>query len=222
MAKKEKLKDKEGDFAAKREIQAKKRRELEEASRFNMTKKHHKETYEEAKKMGRMDLDFIPLCDYIVQTKNYFTSSSCAGRIALIGLGDEETKQESAFYRKWHRKVKPKEIIDAVETFTGKVLYFKQEPIILHLGTNTLENAKKLLIYCETCGIKRAGIKVAKDGKFIVEMLGTQSITAPIKEGKMTVNEEYLKYLVKKGNEKFEKNQELIKKMEKVAEKMLE
>jgi tRNA wybutosine-synthesizing protein 3 len=194
---------------------------LTEKSRFEMTKKHHKETYEEAKKMGRMDEDFIPLCDYIVKTKNYFTTSSCAGRIALIGLGEEETKQESAFYRKWHRKVKAKEIIDAINNFTGKVLWFKQEPLIFHLGTNKLENAKKILEVCEKAGIKRAGIKVAKDGKFIVEMLGTQNITAPVKEGKMAANEGYLKYLVKKGNEKFEKNQQLIKKLYKEAKQEL-
>ena len=110
-----------------------------------MTKKHHKETYEEAKKMGRMNEDFIPFCNYIVKTKNYFTSSSCAGRIALIGLNEEEKKQESAFYRKWHRTVKANEVLDAVEKFSGNILYFKQEPLILHLGTNTLENAKKIL-----------------------------------------------------------------------------
>jgi len=222
MAKKHVQKQKEPTFEEKRLLLEKKRAMLEENSRFNMTKKHHKETYEEAKKMGRMDEDFIPLCDYIVKTKNYFTSSSCAGRIALIGLGEEETKQESAFYRKWHRTVKPKEVLDAIKDFKGGVLYFKQEPIILHLGTNNLENAKKLLIYCESIGVKRAGIKVAKDGKFIVEMLGTQSITAPIKEGKMTASTEYIKYLIKKGNEKFKKNQELIKKMETTAKKMLE
>jgi len=198
------------------------RRGLEEKSRFEMTKKHHKETYEEAKKMGRMDDDFIPMCDYIIKTKNYFTSSSCAGRIALIGLNEDEKKQESAFYRKWHRKVKPKEVLDAIKNFTGNVLYFKQEPLILHLGTNTLDNAKNVLVLCEKCGVKRAGIKVAKDGKFIIEMLGTQNITAPIKEGKIIASEEYIKYLVKKGNEKFEKNQTLIKKLEKVAKKELE
>ncbi|MFA6268992.1 MAG: hypothetical protein WCW13_03825 [archaeon] len=197
-------------------------RQLEEKSRFEMTKKHHTQTYEEAKKMGRMDEDFIPLCDYICKTKNYFTSSSCAGRIALISLGEEETKQESAFYRKWHRTVKTKEILDAVEEFNGKILWFKQEPLIFHLGTNTLENAKKILVLCEKAGIKRAGIKVAKDGKFIVEMLGTQNITTPIKEGKINVDKNYLKYLVKKANEKFEKNQELIKKLQKCAKKELE
>lgn len=195
--------------------------ELEEKSRFLMTKKHHKETYEEAKKMGRMDEDFIPLCDFIVTTKNYFTTSSCAGRICLIGLENEEKKQESAFYRKWHRTVKSKEIIDAVKEYKGKMLYFKQEPIIFHLGTNTLENAKNVLVLCEKTGIKRAGIKVAKGGKFIIEMVGTQNITAPIKEGKMMADKKYLTYLVKKGNEKFVKNQELINKLTIEAKKIL-
>ena len=186
---------------------------LSEKSRFVMTKKHHKETYEEAKAIGRMDNDFIPLCDYIVKTKNYFTSSSCAGRIALIGLSEEETKQESAFYRKWHRTVKESEVLEAVHEFKGAVLWFKQEPLILHLGTDNLENSKQVLTLCEKVGIKRAGIKVAKDGKFIVEILGTQNVNAPIKEGKIVASDEYVKYLVKKGNEKFKKNQDLIEKL---------
>jgi tRNA wybutosine-synthesizing protein 3 len=224
MQKKIKEEKKETNYPKKERAKSAQAQEqtLDEITRFEMVKKHHAKTYDEAKKMGRMDEDFIPLCDFIKKTKNYFTSSSCAGRIALIGLGEGETKQESAFYRKWHRKVKPKEVLDAIEAFNGKILWFKQEPIILHLGTNTLDNARKLLVFCEKTGIKRAGIKVAKEGKFIVEMLGTQSINTPIKEGKMTADEKYIKYLVKKGNEKFEKNQELIKKMEKVAKQELE
>ena len=208
-------------FSAKGNSDLTARKELDSTTRFEMVKAHHKETYEEAKKMGRMDEDFIPFCNFIVKTKNYFTSSSCAGRIALIGLGETEEKQESAFYRKWHRQVKEKEVLEAVKDFNGKVLWFKQEPIILHIGTNNIENAKQLLVVCEKVGIKRAGIKVAKDGKFIVEMLGTQNINAPIKEEDMCVSEDYLKYLVKKGNEKFKKNQELIKKLTEQAKKEL-
>jgi len=214
--------DKKLDKATKKTINQENRQNLDEINRFNMTKKHHKETYEEAKKMGRMDEDFIPLCDYISKTTNYFTSSCCAGRIALISLGEEEKKMESAFYRKWHRKVKENEILDALKEFKGKILWLKQEPLILHLGTNTLENAKQILILCEKSGIKRAGIKVAKEGRFIVEILGTQNITTPIKDTGITIDEKYLKYLVKKSNEKFEKNQDTIKKMFKNAKKMLE
>lgn len=206
---------------AKKRNTTEKQKMLEEKTRFEMTKKHHQKTYEEAKKMGRMDEDFIKLCDFVLQTKNYFTSSSCAGRIALISLGEEEEKKESAFYRKWHRMVEEKEVIDAVKKFEGKILWFKQEPLILHLGTNTIENAKTILLLCEKAGIKRAGIKVAKKGKFIVEILGTQNLAVPIKEGNIITSEEYLKYLIKKANEKFNKNKELIIRLEKEAKKIL-
>jgi len=193
----------------------------ENESRFAMTKKHHKETYEEAKKMGRMDQDLVKFCDFVAKSKNYYTASSCAGRIALIGLDKTESKQESAFYRKWHRTIKKEELLEAVKAFKGEVLWFKQEPLILHLGTNDLDNARKILILCEKAGIKRAGIKVAKDGKFMAELLGTHAISAPIKEGNYCVDEEYLKYLAEKANEKFKKNQELIKKLYKESRKIL-
>ncbi|MFA5357405.1 MAG: hypothetical protein WC308_00565 [archaeon] len=193
-----------------------------EESRFKMTKTHHRETFEKSLREGKMDKDFIPLCKYVAKTKNYFTSSGCAGRIALVALDEEETKKESAFYRKWHRKVSEKEVIEAVKKFEGKILWFKQEPLILHIGAGTLENAKKILSASERAGIKRAGIKVAKEGKFIIEMVGTQNINAPIKEnGKMLANEEFLKYLVKKANQKFLKNLETIKKFEKEFKKNL-
>ena len=194
---------------------------LEETSRFAMTKKHHRETFLKAKKEGRMDRDFLPLCEHVARTEHFFTSSCCAGRIALIGLGKEETKKESAFHRKWHRKVKAKEVLEGAKSFGGEMLWFKQEPLILHLGADNLENAKKILVLCEKSGIKRAGIKVAKDGKFIVEMLGTSSITAPIKDKGFYAGDDYLKYLVKKGNEKFAKNQALIKKLTSQAKKDL-
>ncbi len=198
-----------------------KTRQSEEQTRFNMTKTHHKETFLKAKKDGKVDKDFIPFCEYILKTKNYFTSSCCAGRISLVGLNENEEKKESAFHRKWHRKVTYNEIKEGVQSYNGHILWFKQEPLILHLGTNTLENAKKILEVCEKAGVKRAGIKVAKKGKLILEILGTHNINAPIKENKFCVEEKYLKYLVKKANEKFEKNQEMLKKLEKQVKKEL-
>ncbi len=193
----------------------------EKEIRFDMTKKHHAQTFLKAKKDGKMDEEFNPLCQHIVKTKEYFTSSCCSGRIALVGLNKEEAKRESAFHRKWHRQVKLKEIKEGIKSYTGHILWFKQEPIILHIGTNTIENAKKILVLCEKIGIKRAGIKVVKDGKYIVEVLGTHNINAPIKEGKMVVDDKYLTYLVKKANEKFVKNQEVLKKLTKQVKKNL-
>lgn len=205
----------------KKNEKIKKELKSEEETRFSMTKIHHKETFLKAKKDGKVDQDFIPFCNYIITTKNYFTSSCCAGRITLVGLNKNEEKKESAFHRKWHRQVTYKEIKEGFDSYNGHVLWFKQEPLILHIGTNTIENAKKILEVCEKAGIKRAGIKVAKEGKLIVEILGTHNINAPIKEGKIAIDEKYLKYLVKKGNEKFEKNKEMLKRLEKISKNEL-
>lgn len=193
-----------------------------EESRFRMTKKHHKETFEKALKEGKMDKDLIPFCKYIEKTKNYFTASGCAGRIALVALDEMETKKESAFYRKWHRTVGRNEVLEAVKKFDGKILWLKQEPLILHIGAGTLQNARKILSACENAGMKRAGIKAAKEGKLIVEMTGTHNINVPVKEnGKIIAGEEFLEWLIKKANEKFLKNRETLKKFEKEARKSL-
>ena len=138
--------------------------------RFEMVKEHHKNTFEKAKKDGKMDKEFISLCNFLTKSKNYFSASSCAGRITLVGLDMNESKKESAFHRKWHRKVKFGEVREGIEAYDGEVLWFKQEPIIFHLGTNNLVNSKPILVACEKAGVKRSGIKVAKEGKFIIEI----------------------------------------------------
>jgi tRNA wybutosine-synthesizing protein 3 len=190
--------------------------------RFEMVKEHHKNTFLKAKKDGKMDKDFIPLCNFLTKSKNYFSASSCAGRITLVGLDMKESKKESAFHRKWHRKVKVKEVREGIESYGGEVLWFKQEPIIFHLGTNNLENAKKALVACEKAGVKRSGIKVAKEGKFIVEIVGTHQINTPVREHSITkLDDTYLKYLVEKANQKFDKNKLSLKKMEKEMKKLL-
>ncbi len=191
-------------------------------SRYTMTKRHHTETYKKAKKEGKMDKEFIPICDYIAKTEDYFTSSCCAGRITLVGLDKNESKKESAFHRKWHRKVSFTEIKEGIESYNGDTLWFKQEPLIFHLGTNNLLNAKKILVVCEKAGMKRAGIKAAKEGKFIIEMVGTHNINVPIREKQKTIiSDEFLLYIVKKANEKFVKNQLMLKNLEKEIKKNL-
>jgi len=190
--------------------------------RFDMVKEHHKNTFEKAKKDGKMDKDFISLCNFLTKSKNYFSASSCAGRITLVGLDMTESKKESAFHRKWHRKVKFKEVKEGIEAYRGEVLWFKQEPLIFHLGTNNLENSKKALVACEKAGVKRSGIKVAKEGKFIIEIVGTHQINTPVKEKGITkIDNAYLKYLVEKANQKFDKNNKSLKKLEKEMKKIL-
>jgi tRNA wybutosine-synthesizing protein 3 len=194
---------------------------MKNLSRFKMIKEHHSKSFKKAKKDGKMDLEFIPLCEFIEKTKKYFTSSCCAGRITLVGLDKKETKKESAFHRKWHRKVKLKEVQEGINSFQGDILWLKQEPLILHIGSKDLEGANKLIQASRKAGVKRAGVHVLKEGKYLVEMLGSHAITIPVKDNKFRVNEDDLKFFVKKSNEKFSKNQIHLKKLTKEIKKAL-
>ncbi|MDD5148020.1 MAG: hypothetical protein PHH08_00980 [Candidatus ainarchaeum sp.] len=190
--------------------------------RFGMTKKRHSETFARAVKEGKADTAFIPLCGFIAKTKNFFTSSCCAGRILLLELQKDEKKLGSNFHRKWHRTVKTEEVWKAMQEPIKGELWFKMEPLILHLGTNTLENANVILETMKKAGVKRGGIIVAKPGKFLFEIEGTQRISVPVQsKGKILIEKKFLDFLVKKANGKMKKNSLAIKRLEKELKKVL-
>ena len=132
-----------------------------EETRFEMVKERHKKTFFDAVKQGKADSQIIPFCRFISKTKNFFTSSSCAGRIVLLDIDKEGNKKEAAFHAKWHRKISFKELMKEINKQNSEEeLWFKLDPFILHLGTDSLENAKKVLEAAKTAGIRRAGIMV--------------------------------------------------------------
>ncbi len=191
-------------------------------TRFKMVKERHKKSFLKAVKEKKADKQMIPLCMNISKTKKYFTSSSCAGRILLLEVNKQGSKKKAAFHAKWHKKIKLKELIKEIKkTQKEEELWFKLDPFILHIGTNSLENAKKILQICRKTGIRRAGIMTAEEGKFIIELIGTQSMSFPAKiKNKILLEKEYFKITLNKANKKLEKNYEQLKKLEKNLKKL--
>ncbi len=183
--------------------------------RFRMVKARHRKTFAEAVEKNLADEKLVPLCEFVAATKNFFTSSGCAGRILLIQLPKGESKREASFHRRWHRRVSFAEVKEAIREKTRGELWMKMEPFILHLGCNTLENARKILAVMSRGGVKRGGIIVAKRGKFLVELQGTQEMSVPVKQGeKILVDEDYLRWIVGKANSKMRKNEEMLRRFE--------
>jgi len=190
--------------------------------RFAMVKAMHKKSLEKAIEEGKADRQMIPLCRFVAKSKNFFTSSSCAGRIILLQLPKDENKREASFHRKWHQAVKEKELWQGIEAETVGELWFKLDPFILHIGADSLQNANKILACMKKAGIKRGGIMVAKPGKFLIEMQGTQGMAFPVKkDGNVLIDKDYMKYVLARANEKLGKNYALLKKLEKAFRKGL-
>ena len=191
-------------------------------SRLAMVKKMHRGTFEKAKEEGKADELLLPLCGFVAKTRGYFTSSGCAGRIMLLGLRKGEDKKGSYFHRKWHRTVSLEEVLEALGEETEGEVWFKLDPFILHIGAKDLEGAEKILGAMKKAGVKRGGITVAKPGKFLVELQGSQSMSLPVKKGaEILADERLLKFLVEKANKKLQWNYERLKRLEREFRKEL-
>lgn len=186
-------------------------------TRFAMTKINARTALETAIREKKIDPLMVSISKHLARTTNYFTTSTCSGRITLMDLEKNEKKKEGAFHRKWHRKATFPEVWKGIEesTHTGN-LWLKQDAFVYVIGTRNLEHAKKIIAVCQKSGIKRYGIHHFEEGKVLMEIFGTHSMSVPITEGKkLLVEKEYVKKLVQIANRKWDENEKKRKLFEK-------
>ena len=151
------------------------------------------------------------------QNPNYFTTSSCAGRIALIevpGVGD---KEHARFVAKWHRRVGEEELFDAVKGWRGELWLTVQCPII-HVSCRDLGSALHLLGVAKECGFKRSGIISVTEKRVNLEIVSTERADVPMGvDGVLLCDKEYLRFLLDRFNELLSRSKE---KMGKLCEKL--
>jgi len=167
--------------------------------------------------IGEWDEKILSLCNKINSRKEYYTTSSCAGRAVLIE--DCEKKKSGLFLFRSHEKISFSELKKELEKARNKtygLIYFKQEPCILHVASNSLEQAQKLLDKAKLAGWKNSGI-IASCGRIILEMRSTEKLELPaVNQGKILFDDDFLKLLVSEANKKLERTWEKIKKLEKL------
>jgi len=163
-------------------------------------------------KKKTIDKDIKPLIDFLNSHKDYYTTSSCSGRILLIEKRTDK-KQDARFAFAEHKKADFKLIKKSLKKICKNDIWLKQESIIMHVCCRNLEGAKKLLKIVRDLGIKRAGIiRIGK--RIIIEIIGTEAMETIIaRNGKMLIDEDYLKILVKEANKKLERNKKKIREL---------
>jgi len=163
--------------------------------------------------IGSWDKHILALCEKINKKADFYTLSSCSGRIVLLKNLDK--KQPGMFILRTHEKIKVDELIRVLKQAekTRETLIFKQEPPILHVCCADIESAENLLNKSRESGWKNSGIMSTR-GRIVLELRSTEYLALPIMEkGKLLVNEEFLKILVRESNIRIEKGWEKIKKM---------
>ncbi len=158
----------------------------------------------EARREGKTDDDISDLVDLINANEDLYTTSSCAGRIAVLQTPREHDKLKSKWLGKWHREITLQDLQEALKKHDRYVAYLQSECPILHIVARTLESAEKILFAAQQSGFKRSGIQAVNPERVLVEVCSTEMLEVPLAEGgKRLVDDIYLDYLVNIANIKF-------------------
>jgi len=174
-------------------------------------------------KKGDVDKDAIPIIDAINSKDNYYTTSSCSGRISLFQEATTGRKDHSKWLFVKHDYVTENEIFNGLSKISdsSETVWFRQEAPIFHVACKTNEDAIKLLELCRDMGFKHSGI-IGQSKRSVVEIIFNDKIDVPVAaNGEKFVDNKFIKFLIKKSNSKFEKNSKLLKKFVKEIVKKL-
>lgn len=182
-----------------------------------MTFNNQKKTFlskKDKSRAGKVDKKIRNLANIINKNPDYYTTSSCSGRIVL--LKQKSSKKHGA---EWifssHENIKFADLKKVLNKLPKEKIWFKQEGAILHVRCKTIDDARKLLDSARAAGFKRSGI-CSLGKKIMVEIIDTERMDLPVAEkGKLMINDSYLKIIVSEANSKLSRTSKKIKKLEK-------
>jgi len=130
-------------------------------------------------KNKQIDDDLLFLLQKINVIEDYYTTSSCYGRIVISESTPDNKKKKYKFLGKWHRVVTCQEVISAINMHQPNILFLRLEPLILHIGCRTMAAAGRLLKLCKKVGLKRSGIYQTRP-RIMVEIIGVDVLQTPL------------------------------------------
>jgi tRNA wybutosine-synthesizing protein 3 len=167
-------------------------------------------------KIGSIDKNIQEICDLINSKSEYYTTSSCSGRIVL--LESNSSKKDEAKWLFVSHESTDFESIKEIESKSD--VWLRQEGAIIHVCCKTIQDAEKLINLVKSIGFKRAGM-ISVNNRFVVEIISSEHLCAPVmKNGLKIVSDEYLKVLLEESNRKMNQNKEKLEKLRSIITQM--
>lgn len=162
---------------------------------------------------GFWDKYIMKLCNEINSLGNYYTTSSCSGRVVL--MIDQEKKEKGLLINVYHDLIffeQLKKDLNKILKENKKPVKLKLESCALHVACRTLEDAQNLYDKAKLSGWKKSGI-IASNNRFMVELTNTDKLEFPIiQKNKILVNDEFLQIVVEEANKKLKRGWKKIEK----------
>ena len=162
----------------------------------------------------KIDEKIASLCLLLNNHNDYFTTSSCSGRIVIVE--NEEKKQPDLFLFRTHELIsfeECKKVLEKITIKSKKLIMFKQEPPLIVVACRNKESQWKLFSLARNNGWKKSGI-LSIDKKLLIELFSTEQLSFPIIDnGKILVSDDFLKVIVEKANKNLERGWKKIEKL---------
>ena len=172
---------------------------------------------------GSLDAPIVDLVHLLNSAKDYVTTSSCSGRIALFA------QDEHRWLYVVHSQCDFNDVADTLRAYYTQrhvvgggskannklVVLMKTEPFILHVMCRNVSSAQALLQTARLAGFRESGISVGKNKIICAVRTTGNSMEVPLTEslicsGTESTGNQYLKFLVDYSNSLFNKNAERI------------
>ena len=164
-------------------------------------KKHFVERLYKEFEEGRVDYDLMDLLNLINNLGDYYTTSSCSGRIQVIEARMPGDKYSIRVLGKWHWTISLEDLLEALKKGEKNVWLMAQPPI-LHVAARSFEDALKIMSLARKSGFKHSGVQVFKPDRVHVEIMASEEMTVTlIWKGVWIVNRRELSLLVEISNE---------------------
>ncbi|XP_051944535.1 tRNA wybutosine-synthesizing protein 3 homolog isoform X2 [Hippocampus zosterae] len=141
--------------------------------------------------------------------EEYFTTSSCSGRITVIDTAPESCvaqKKNLVWLFVSHSKCKVDDVMSPLASSCGTAV-LKFEPFVLHVQCRTLEDAHLMLSAAVQSGFRNSGLTLSKTRKIIMAVRCTHNLEVPLcNQGKLLVSHEYVDFIIGIANQKMEEN----------------
>ncbi|AWP04715.1 putative tRNA wybutosine-synthesizing protein 3 -like [Scophthalmus maximus] len=160
-------------------------------------------------KKGSVDQHIEHVVSLLNSCEQYFTTSSCSGRVVLLDGPPESSdvqKQNCVWLLVSHQKCTADELVSGLAK-AGRDAVLKFEPFVLHVQCRRLEDAQLVHSAAINSGFRNSGLTVGKSGKIITAVRSTHGLEVPLShDGKLLVAPEYLHFLTQIANQKMEEN----------------
>ena len=145
---------------------------------------------------GDLDEHILNLVKLINNHPDYYTTSSCSGRIMFIK--PSKIKHEAEWLFSSHEPIKLNDL--PLNKLPEETIWFRVEPPILHICAKDLDSAYYLLKKANELGFRRSALLSFKK-RIIVEILFLEKMDVPFSKD-IELSDEYLQLLIKEANNK--------------------